>query len=229
MAPIPRIVARRLRLAALSALGQGIARNSWADPAGIAGTARRALCVAVDIKNWSGRPVPEQIQAQHALVTAVRTACAAAGLPGRFAQVNGDGVLVIAPSGIDETRAIPALIQGLRVALHHQNRILSEGARARLRVALTEGIIASGPAGVGGRAVIECFRLLNSPPVRQALDESHAGDLAVIVSDHLYRDVIEHGFHGLPAYEFQPTDCSIPDKEFHTRAWVYAPGSAMAV
>jgi hypothetical protein len=186
-------------------------------------SARRALCVAVDIKNWSGRPVPEQIRAQQALVTTVREACAAAGLPRDFTQATGDGVLITAPSGIDETQVIPGLIHNLQAALCHENRMLSGAARIRLRMALTEGIIVPGPAGPGGKAVIECFRLLDSPPVRHALDEYLHADLAIVVSDGLYHDVIEQGFRGLQPSRFQRADCSVPGKGFRAQAWIYVP------
>jgi hypothetical protein len=180
--------------------------------------------MAVDISNWSGRPVPEQVRAQHALVTTVGAACAAAGLPRGFAQVTGDGVLFTAPSGIDETRVIPDLVHKLQAALRQENRMLSAGARIRLRMALTEGVIIPGPAGLGGRAVIDCFRLLDSPPLRQALVDHPSADLAVTVSDGLYHDVVGHDFHGLEPSRFKAVDCSIPEKGFRARAWICVPG-----
>jgi hypothetical protein len=184
--------------------------------------------VAVDIKDWSHRPAPEQARAQQALATVVRAACAAAGLPGEFAQVNGDGILLIAPSGIDETRVIPVFIRALHDALRRENRMLSPGARIRLRTALTEGMIIPAPTGFAGLAVTECFRLLDSPPVRQALNHHPDADLAVIASDILYRDVIAHGYHGLEPTSFQSADCSIPDKGFRAQAWICIPGTYSA-
>jgi hypothetical protein len=226
LSPAPAIqgIARQLQLAARAVLGMSRYMSSLPGGTGMSrGRPRRALCVAADIENWSGRPAPEQMRAQHTLVTVIRDACAAARLPRKFAQVNGDGVLIIAPSGIDETRTIPDLIRALQVALDQENRMLSDDARIRLRMAFAEGTIVPGPAGPAGRAVIECFRLLDSPPARHSLGEYPLADLAVIVSDGLYRDVIEQGFRSLQPSRFQCVDCSVPAKGFHAQAWVYVP------
>jgi hypothetical protein len=183
--------------------------------------AKRTLCLAADIKSWSNRLVPEQIRAQQALVTVTRAACREAGVPEEIVQQTGDGVLVIPPSGIDENRVIPDYVRGLRTALYQENRLLADDAKIRLRLALTSGMVTSGAAGFAGVAIIEVFRLLDSAPARRALEENPASELAVIVSAHLYRDVVQHGFRDLRPEEFWPVDCSIPDKGFSASAWVY--------
>ncbi|GAA3230985.1 hypothetical protein [Actinocorallia longicatena] len=182
---------------------------------------RRALCGAADIKGWSSRLVPEQMRAQQSLVDVVHAACREAGLPEEILQNSGDGVLIIPPSDIDETRVIPDLIRGMTMALRQENRLLSEAARIRLRLALTSGMVTPGPAGFGGGTVIECFRLLDSKPAKAALEDYPSADLAVIVSDYLYRDVIRHGFRDLRADSFWATRSEIPEKDFIADAWLY--------
>lgn len=182
---------------------------------------RRSLCAALDIKGWSGRLVPEQIRAQQALVTVAMAACREAGLPEQIVQSSGDGVLILPPSDIDETAAIPALVAELEVALRQENRLLAEDARIRLRLALTSGLVTPGPAGFNGAAVIDCFRLLDSPPVKEALDDHPAAQLAVIVSDHLFQDVIRNGFRSLRAEDFWRVRSSLPGKGFAMDAWLY--------
>jgi hypothetical protein len=182
---------------------------------------RRSLCGAADIKGWSARLVPEQIRAQQALVEVMLTACREAGLPEEIVQSSGDGVLILPPSDIDESRVIPGLVHGLRVALHQENRLLSDPAKVRLRFALTSGMVTPGPAGFSGTAVVECFRLLDSPPVKTLLVDYPHAELAVIVSDYLFHDVIRNGFRDLAADDFWPVHSSLPEKRFSANAWVW--------
>lgn len=182
---------------------------------------RRSLCGAADIKGWSSRLVPEQIRAQRALVEVMLAACREARLPEEIVQSSGDGVLIMAPSDIDESVVIPDLIQGLQIALHQENRLLAEAAKIRLRFALTSGMVTPGPAGFSGRAVIECFRLLDSPPAKSALVDFPHAQLTVIVSDHLFQDVIRNGFRNLRSEDFWPVRSTLPDKGFSANAWLY--------
>ncbi|TDC67158.1 tetratricopeptide repeat protein [Actinomadura sp. GC306] len=182
---------------------------------------RRSLCAALDIKGWSKRLVPEQIRAQQALVTVSLAACREAGLPEEIVQSSGDGVLILPPSGIDESTVIPALVSELEVALRQENRLLSESARIRLRFALTSGLVTPGPAGFNGSAVIDCFRLLDSPPVKAALEDFPRAQLAMIVSDHLFQDVIRNGYRSLRAESFWQVRSTVAGKGFSMDAWLY--------
>jgi hypothetical protein len=188
--------------------------------------ARTALCAAADIKGWSSRPVPEQISAQDDLVAVMRTALRFARLPEEIAQVGGDSTLVVPPSGVDESVVIPDLLYGLRVALRERNRPLLPSARLRLRFTLTRGLVVPGPAGFGGDAVITCFRLLDSPPVRAALDDHPESDLAVIVSSVLYDEVVRHGFRGLRPEEFREVRCELPGKGFGETGRLHVAGNS---
>ncbi|GAA4232673.1 hypothetical protein GCM10022254_33200 [Actinomadura meridiana] len=182
---------------------------------------RRSLCAGMDIEGWSRRLVPEQIRAQQALVTVALAACREAGVPEEVVQSSGDGVLIMPPSDIDESVVIPALIAELEVALWQENRLLADGARIRLRLALTSGLVTPGPAGFSGTAVIDCFRLLDGPPVRAALVDFPRAQLAVVVSDHLFHDVVRNGFRSLRAEDFWKVRSSLPGKGFSMDAWLY--------
>ena len=183
---------------------------------------QRRLCIAADIEKWSTRKVPEQIQAQQSLASVTRAACAAAGLPQELAQTQGDGVLLLAPPAIDETAVIPAFVHGLTVALGQENRMLAASARIRLRLSMTTGSITDGPTGFGGPAIVECFRLLDSTPVRAALAEHPDARLALIVSDQLFRDVVQHDFGSLDSAGFWPARSVV--KDFAGDAWVTVSG-----
>ncbi len=165
--------------------------------------------------------MPEQIRAQQSLITVVHAACREADLPEEIVQTSGDGVLIMPPSDIDETAVLPNLVRGLSTALRQENRLLAEPARIRLRLALTNGVVSTGPTGFSGPAVIECFRLLDSPPVKEALVDHPAAELAVIVSDHLYNDVVRHGFRDMRPEDFWNVRSSMPERNFSANAWLW--------
>jgi hypothetical protein len=70
--------------------------------------------------------------------------------------------------------------------------------------------------------VIEACRLRDADPVRSALAGSDA-PLVVVVADGLYRDVLSHGYHGLPASTFAPVEVQV--KSYSGKAWTYLPGA----
>lgn len=47
-------------------------------------------------------------------------------------------------------------------------------------------------------------RLLDSAPLRRLLNDGRDRDLAYVVSDSLYEDVVQTGFCSLPPTEFEP-------------------------
>jgi class 3 adenylate cyclase len=143
--------------------------------------------------------------------------CAAlrfARLPERIEQFGGDGVLIIPPGDVDESLVVPDLLYGLRMALREKNEPLIPSARLRLRFALARGLVVHGSAGFAGDTVIACFRLLDSPPVRTALDTLPRAELATIISEGLFNDVVRHGFAGLRPEEFRKVRCEVPGKRF---------------
>jgi hypothetical protein len=49
--------------------------------------------------------------------------------------------------------------------------------------------------------------------------------LVAAVTDNIYRDVLAHGYHGLPGSAFTRVDVTV--KEFRAVAWLYRPGAAV--
>lgn len=186
-------------------------------------TPTRVMCVTVDIEGWSKRLVPEQLKAQEVLITVLDEACRRAHLDRELweRQGSGDGEVALLPSGIDETSAIAELILGTATALRQANRSLNDANRVRLRMAFGSGLVFYGVNGFAGAVVIETCRLLDSPPVREALTHYPRADLAVIVSEHLYREIIVHDFHALRSEEFWQATAKIDSKGFNQDAWVY--------
>lgn len=186
----------------------------------------RKLCVAYDVESYSGRGTRGEYVAQQRLADTLELAFQDAGVPRDSLQIQeqGDGGIAFVPTGgsVDEPRLLVGLINSLRIRLSELNEDLVDQARVRLRVGLHEGVVHRAPHGYVGPAVIEVCRLRDADEVRSALADSDAPMVAA-VADTLYRDVLSHSYHGLPASAFIPVDVRV--KSFTGRAWVYLPGA----
>jgi hypothetical protein len=188
-------------------------------PAGI-----RKLCVAYDVEGYSGRGTRREYATQQRLSDTLSFAFGEAGaLPGSpEVQEQGDGGIAFLPTGgaVDEPRLIIGLLNALDTRLTELNEDLVKEAQVRLRIALQEGVVHRAAHGYVGSAVVEVCRLRDADAVRSALATSHAPMVAA-VADGLYRDVLAHGYHGLPGAAFTPVD--VRAKSYTGRAWIYLP------
>jgi hypothetical protein len=189
----------------------------------------RKLCVAYDVEQYSGRGTRREYATQQRLVDILELAFQDAGVPTGSLEIQeqGDGGLAFLQTGgqVDEPRLIVGLINSLRTRLTDLNEDLVVQARVRLRLSLHEGVVHRAAHGYVGPAVIEVCRLRDADAVRSALAGSDAPMVAV-VADTLYRDVLSHSYHGLPASAFVPVDVQV--KSYTGRAWIYLPGVAQA-
>ena len=183
------------------------------------------LCLAADIERFSRFRTPEAARAQERFVGLLAEARRHAGIPDGDVdpQESGDGRFEVFPAPLDEASVIPRLVEGLRDALARTNADLNAHARLRIRVALHRGHLHHGVNGWVGESAIAVHRLLDSGPLRRALTDHQKADLALIVPDVLYRDVIGHGYGGLPPDRFRPVHVRIPEKRFEEPAWIYVP------
>ncbi|MFI0483331.1 hypothetical protein [Actinomadura sp. 9N215] len=181
------------------------------------------LLLAVDIQGYSKRDTREQLLAQRDLSEALDRAAHGAGLDrGRWdKQVGGDGELATLPDGTDPAAVAGEFVIGLAEALRDLNRETGDdhdddhddddrgehGAvgrrRLRVRLSLHHGTLTAGPFGPAGDAPIVVQRLLDAAPLRRLLVDDAARDLAYIVSDSLFEDVVRTGFCALPPEAFQ--------------------------
>ena len=191
---------------------------------GLRGPFRSRLCLVTDIEGYSTHPAEEQGDAQRRLLRVMQFACGHAGIlrvSRQARQDRGDGQLLLMPPRLDLTRAVPALVTGLRHALYLSNRESGPFGRMRIRAAMAHGAIAYGPTGYLGKAPITACRLVDAQRLKDALKGRQSADLAFIAPDDLYRDVIEHDLADLPAREFSHTDVAV--KEYAGIAWMYLP------
>ncbi|MCX4742473.1 hypothetical protein [Streptomyces antibioticus] len=185
---------------------------------------RRRLCLVVDVERYSGRSYDAQAKVQDGVALALDQACANAGLRWRDCerQDRGDGQLLLLPPEIDEDRAVPGLILGLRDMLPLLNARVPEEHMIRLRVALAQGAVRPAKLGFVAWSVELASRLLDSAPLRKELAVAQGSDMALIVPDDLYHDVFERGAGGLPPDALRKVRVEIKAKKFAADAWLGA-------
>jgi RNA polymerase sigma factor (sigma-70 family) len=152
---------------------------------------RAILCV--DIEGFAALQADsDRLAARDALYRAFDIALAKAGAPrqGNFLEDRGDGVLVVVPPEVPSHLLLTVLPNELAAVLEKHNRNHPPRARIRLRLVIHTGEVHYDEHGVAGEAIDLAFRILDSRPLKQALASSPA-DLALIVSDQFFRDVLE--------------------------------------
>ncbi|MFB7470496.1 hypothetical protein [Kitasatospora sp. NPDC056184] len=191
----------------------------------------RRICLVVDIEAYGGRPYPVQQKVQERLDRALDHACERAGVHRSRceSQDRGDGQLLLLPTGVDEAKALPGLVLGLRDALHTLNRTPGTSGRLRIRAALAQGGVQRAPLGYLARSVETACRLLDCAEVRAALKATPDTDLALVVADDLFTDALATDAGGVPVEEFTEITVAIPDKRFEARAWLGTPRSGAPV
>jgi hypothetical protein len=165
------------------------------------------LVLAVDVEKYSARDAREQLRAQTELQRILSAAARNVGLDQRewYEQVSGDGELVVMPEDVDVPVVVGDFTSSLETILGEYNGRVIGGTRQRLRLrlALHHGTLTPGPFGPAGDAPIVVSRLLDAKPLRRLLAEQQEHDLALIVSQSLYQDVVRTGFCSLDPGEFQ--------------------------
>ncbi|MBB5081888.1 hypothetical protein [Nonomuraea endophytica] len=148
----------------------------------------------------------------------------------RFPASAGDDYVF----GTDPTW-LPLLISPLMGSLQtvleevdHELAARDRDLRLRLRAALHVGPVHdSGDEWRDriGEPTVTTFRLLSSTVISDALARSHPGvtQIALIVSQRVFDDVIRPGYATLHPSEFTPVTAEVPGKDFAEPAWLYVP------
>jgi O-acetyl-ADP-ribose deacetylase (regulator of RNase III) len=175
----------------------------------------------IDVVGYGARPALSQETVQRRLpllLERVLRECGAS-LDTVDHQWTGDGANVFFSDDIDLTTALPELIRSLTRYLAEQDR--SGGDRIRLRMAVGVGIVGRSPVGFAGSVIVDMNRLVDSEPLRAAVDEHPGADLLLLLSDHVYSYIVRPGYAGLPSTEFRRVDVAM--KEFNEPAWLWIP------
>lgn len=187
--------------------------------------------LAVDAKDFTGRPAIEHEAVSRAVPELLKTALSRAELRDlwehrRFPASTGDGYVF----GFDPSR-LPFVIHPLLLTLQDvltDFNVLSHGAvPIRLRVSLHVGPLPeTGDEFSGnGTARNDTHRLLDSRPVKAVL-ASHRENItqvAAILSDRCYEDAVASGYTGRHPDHFVEVAATVDGKPFSQRAWIYVP------
>jgi hypothetical protein len=163
------------------------------------------LVVAVDIENFSRLDTLDQARAQSRLSEVLDTAASSARLGRRswYRQSRGDGELAVLPASIDVAWAVADLTDRLAQALAQLRQNDDAGPTLRVRLAMHHGTLTGGHFGPVGEAPIVACHLLDANVVRRALAADDTVDLVLVISEPLYRDVVQTRFHGLDPERFR--------------------------
>ncbi|WP_405095139.1 hypothetical protein [Micromonospora sp. NBC_01412] len=187
------------------------------------------LCMAADVSGYSRRGTAAAEQVQRDLVALLSLARRAAGVSDSDVtpQPQGDGQFTVLPVGIDEAVVISRLVCGLERHLRELNTGREPADRLRLRVALHRGLVKAAANGWVGVAAVAVHRILDSPPLREALAARPAVDFVLGLPDVLFQDVIAHATQPPMPADFVPVTVDLPAKDFVEHGWLYVgPGEA---
>ncbi|MFC8534373.1 hypothetical protein ACFUJY_10530 [Streptomyces sp. NPDC057249] len=187
--------------------------------------------LAVDAKDFTGRPAIEHEAVSRVVPELLKTALLRAGLGDlwedrTFPATTGDGYVF----GFDPAR-MPFVIHPLLLTLQEvltDFNVLSHGAAPiRLRVSLHVGPLPeTGDEFSGnGTARNDTHRLLDSRPVKAVLTSHNETitHVAAILSERCYEDAVAGGYTGRHPDHFVEVAATVEGKSFSRRAWLYVP------
>ncbi|MFF0431750.1 hypothetical protein ACFYU9_05930 [Streptomyces sp. NPDC004327] len=188
-------------------------------------TFERRLLLAVDAKGYGRADTVTQRQYQEGIARLLDRAAAIARLDrdGWLTQEGGDSVFAVLPATAYEPALIDTFMRALDAGLREFNQNRIPQARLRLRAAVHFGPAAPGAGGFVGSAPVETGRILDSAPLRAALDEAPDACLAVAVSAAVFRDVVKEAHTTLRPEEFRQV--AVTEKEYRGQAWIWTPGT----
>ncbi len=184
-------------------------------------------CIAVDAQSYGCRNDRTQSEMQHDLLKILDSAARSAGLDRSQwqTQPKGDEQLTVLPMNGDEPRLVDDYFRHLTFELQHYNGQRTETARMRLRAAVHHGLVELADNGFAGTAVVVTARLLNSRPLYGALAEHPTADLALMLSDDVFRATVLGGHTTLRSTDFSRV--AVKEKEYESIAWLTVPAIDM--
>ncbi|MEV0258593.1 hypothetical protein AB0H82_30565 [Streptomyces sp. NPDC050732] len=186
---------------------------------------QRRLCLAADLEQYSRLDTRTQSMVQSDLVRLLDEAATLTGLD-RTAwarQPQGDQEFAVLPEATPEAAVLGPFVHHLAACLGARNT-RPPTPRVRIRLAVDTGVATDAALGHAGPAPVAVARYVNAPQLKVVLSAIPAADLAVIVSDRLYQDVVRSGHPGLDAAQYVRAHVRV--KEFGGYGWILVPGHA---
>jgi hypothetical protein len=179
--------------------------------------------LVVDVERFGDprRTNPNQVAVREGLYRSVMQAFATAGISWEDCdqEDRGDSVFCLHTPDEHKGRFVESLPPALAKAVRLHNGTHSAEEQIRLRMALHAGEINYDDHGATGAAINMAFRLLEAPPLKDALAES-PGVLAVIVSSWFFDEVVRHS-RVADAATYRRITVSV--KETTVPAWICLP------
>jgi hypothetical protein len=185
--------------------------------------ARKTLRIGltIDVVGFGSRSTTGRESVEHRLLALLSQILADAGTS--LDQVDhrwhGDGASVYLPSDVNPPQILTDLTGATARRLAEDNQRHAD--RIRLRMAVTLGLLGHSTTGYTGPLVVDLARMIDAPPLRQAITDKPDRDLAVLTSDHVYSIVVQPGHSELPAAAFRRVEVAV--KEFAAPAWLWMP------
>ncbi|MFI1565315.1 hypothetical protein ACH4ZX_20070 [Streptomyces sp. NPDC020490] len=178
----------------------------------------------MDAQAYGGNNDRRQSEIQHDLPRLLDRAARSAGLDRAQWQIQrkGDQQLAVRPLDGAEPRLVDDYVRHLAAELREYNAQRVPEARMRLRVVIHQGLVELADNGFAGSAVVAAARLLNAPALYDALAAHPAADLVLLLSDDVFRSVVEGGHTSLRVEDF--TRVTVQVKEYRAEAWLRVPG-----
>lgn len=132
---------------------------------------------------------------------------------------RGDGALIIMPPDIRPAAVLDPLAHHLTALLRRSNRLANDLGRLRLRMAVHVGEVQHDEHGVIGQPLIHLFRLLEASAFKQRLEKAPEADLAMLVSQELYRHAAATGLINPAAYR----PINVRHKETRASGYLWLP------
>ncbi|WP_330174565.1 hypothetical protein OG875_14025 [Streptomyces sp. NBC_01498] len=179
----------------------------------------------MDAQAYGSNNDREQSEIQHDLPRLLDRAARGAGLDRAQWQIQrkGDEQLAVRPVDGNEPRLVDDYVRHLAAALREYNARRVPGARMRLRAVIHQGLVELADNGFAGTAVVATARLLNSDPLYDALAAHPEADLALLLSDDVFRSTVVGRHTTLTPEDF--TRVTVRVKEYGATAWLRVPGA----
>lgn len=184
--------------------------------------------VGVDVEKYSGRNVRRQDDTQRGLDQILGETAIAAGLDRRLwlTTPGGDGELAVLPADVDMVAVVGRFVSELddRLGAFNEDRV--PAMKIRLRVVMHIDTVKRSALGHAGPGLVVLSRLLDAQPLRDALVSVPNANLALLVSEPVYRKVVESGLGGLRPRRFSAVMVHNSAKSFRQTAYLYVPGAS---
>ncbi|MEV0979755.1 hypothetical protein [Streptomyces sp. NPDC049915] len=177
----------------------------------------------MDAQAYGERNDRRQSETQHDLPRLLDRAARGAGYDRAQWQIQrkGDEQLAVRPVDGTEPRLVDDYVRHLAAELREYNSDRVPRARLRLRTVVHQGLVELADNGFAGTAVVATARLLNAPALYDALAAHPEADLAVLLSDDVFRSHVAGGHTTLRTGDF--TRVTVHVKEYEAPAWLRVP------